>query len=721
MKSTERKTPPGFALVATLMMMMLLAVIAVGLLGLSSIELRKTGNGSAMERARANARMALMIALGELQENLGPDQRVSADARVAYEGSTDPEHPHWVSVWKTTQEDGQPWITRDAEKGGLSDARQAGGWNARDERMTTLVSGNETGMLYQDDGSGGTGELVPLVDKGSLGPDAEDEDFVSAPRVEVTNSPTAKGGYAWWVGDLGAQANVATRDATPDTAIGEYHALMLAQDSSWKAYRDKGGSPGNKELENEERAKLVSEGQLALVQPDMGNRRFHDFTVWSAGLPTNIREGGWRKDLTAYMAGNGAVGDHNGGSFILPGMKDLDNVINTNVVSGSSGSGKRQDPVSPKFGLLRKWAERAKGAPMGSYSVTAESPEVVSKSTGGYNDKSVDFDNRTNAHLMPVLVEGSLYYNLSYYEVAPAPNAPAARAPFGLRLHLYPRVALWNPYNFSIRVPVSTMFMHINGAKQIEVTMEGNIKRSYRMFWGLNNNKSETGGATRGSMFFKMDAATLGPGETLVWSPSKNGTYNETESFGANTLTSSLAPAANRAFYMDKRLDGVDLFEALDAAGDNENSPRHARSNGARSSRHGPREMCRTARTSTPRRTTTSCHGSRVGGPPSEGSREMPWGVSFPVPINMVTRMRCRSNGTLLAPCHSPKARPPTPSSARYRTNAPAMASACAGPRKRGRTSSDPEASTTPGISKTPRSATGTCALPGPSEIRSTT
>lgn len=556
MKITKRKAPSGFALVATMMMMILLVIIAVGLLGLSTIELRKTGNGNAMERARANARMGLMIALGELQENLGPDQRVSADARVAHEGSGTPEHPHWVSVWKSTQKDGKPWIRREAERGGLSDDRQASGWDVRDERLTTLVSGNESDIVHQDDEAGGASDMVTLVDTGSLGPDSETSDVVRVPRVEVADSSNNKGSYAWWVGDLGAQANVSTRDATADTTNGQYKALMLAQDSSWKAF-------GDKDLKNEERDRLASERQLALVDPGMRDRHFHDFTVWSAGLPVNVREGGWRKDLTAYMASNGTIADLNAGGVRSAGLKDTDSMVGSlnkaaDAASAFPGQAKRLEAISPKFGLLRKWAERAKSVSMGEYTVAAETGDQVTGGTGGYNNTAVDFKNRTKSHLMPVLVEGSLYYNLSYYDATTGPPT----APFGLRVHLYPRVALWNPYNFTINVPDSGFFMQINGAKQVEVTMDGGIKRNYRMFWGgLSDDKSETGGATRGSLFFKMNAATLAPGQTVVWSPSKNDVYNDLQ-MQFNTLTSSLAPSPGRAFYMDVRKD-VPLFEPL--------------------------------------------------------------------------------------------------------------------------------------------------------------
>jgi len=72
-------------------------VVAVGLLSLATISLRSSGAESANRIACSNARMALMLALGELQKTAGDDRRVTGDGSL-FDGA---KHPGAVGVWKS--------------------------------------------------------------------------------------------------------------------------------------------------------------------------------------------------------------------------------------------------------------------------------------------------------------------------------------------------------------------------------------------------------------------------------------------------------------------------------------------------------------------------------------------------------------------------------------------------------------------------------------------
>ncbi|WP_193211929.1 hypothetical protein [Luteolibacter marinus] len=560
-----KRTPDesGFALVATLIIVPLLVLLAVSLLGISSIELRKSSTQLARLEARANARMALEIAIGELQANLGPDQRTSSDSRIL-DGSpagvsSSLTQPHWVNVWRTTEEDGTPFITRDAEDGGLRDSRASGGWDAASDRIATLVSGNEDEFRFRDGPDPALPaeeEMIELVGKGSVG-ETDDRDRVSAPRVDLMEGEVQRGSYAWWVGDLGIKANVAVPDASKESSGGlaGLRSTLLSQDASLTAV------DGQPDLENDVRAKLASQAQLSLAANDseLARRTFHDFTTDSLGLLTDVREGGLKKDLSAYLASDGNIPDLGSGDSQLVGLSDGDRLVgprNTraDARSASPGQAARFDEVSPGFGLLRDWAKRAEDAGYGAYRTAIDPAGISGKSTNGRNRAPVEFRNRSKTDITPVLVEGSIYYNLSYYKLA----KPDPRNPYGMRLHLYPRVAMWNPYNFDLNVGSSMIFIQLNGKKMVEVSMAGNRTQAYRMYWGLSG--GATGGSQQGSLFFKLEGATLGPGETLVWSPRDNSPYNETV-FSANVLSPSVAPSPGRSFYQDSRSDGYPLFQ----------------------------------------------------------------------------------------------------------------------------------------------------------------
>ena len=204
---------PGFALVATVSMMVLLTLVALGMLSLSTIEQRSSGeNEENMRISRANARMALMIALGELQEAAGPDQRVTATASIlgnanntgwSMNGATKEYirdttavngRKHWVGVWSSSDytpadPDNKPFLR----------------W---------LVSGNETSVdNINDAGTAPAADDVVIFENvrnvsGVFVPDPDGADSVKVPKVEVATTGGNTSYYAYWVEDEGVKADL---------------------------------------------------------------------------------------------------------------------------------------------------------------------------------------------------------------------------------------------------------------------------------------------------------------------------------------------------------------------------------------------------------------------------------------------------------------------------------------------------------------------------------
>ncbi|MDP0491585.1 MAG: hypothetical protein Q7Q71_11085 [Verrucomicrobiota bacterium JB023] len=587
---TTTKSPKGFSLVATISMMVLLTMVAIGLLGLATVQVRSVEASRDREMARANARLAMMMALGELQKTLGPDQRVSVPAAQldTNESTLDIDgvaQPHWVNVFRTTLENGEPVIQRSLEEGGLSDLRESGDWKADNDQLACLVSGNEAGLVYTEVGGQRLpgGNMVSLVGNGTVGDSGQlRKATVEAPLValyENEDEEDPAGHYAWWVGDLGVKANVATPDAFGDNAgtLANKWRLQLAQDSSITA--DNFGS----ELTNQDRSLLVTPNQLGLHFDDTDRVKeyYHDFTTDSMGVLANTREGGLKGDLTNYFSGSGSIADLDTDEVYNLGLQDTDNIIGPrnlteDALSSNPGEAERLQAASPRFALLREWFRRSDTNQEGQIALEMENPETrasttVQRSYYGLNNKVARYTNRETNDISPVLTEGSIYYNLSYYNTGQA--SPRA---YHMRLHLYPRVSLWNPYNVEMEVPASMIQLFINGGKQIEVfydppytvkvpqffgpDLEVTLDRvRYDMWWG------DSGGATRGRLFFMMDPVTIEPGETVVFSPAQNTQY-DLATYSNNRLTPERSPDPSRSFYMDERDDSRPLFDVAAAA-----------------------------------------------------------------------------------------------------------------------------------------------------------
>ena len=173
----------GFALIVTISLMVVLSLLGVGLLALSSLSLRTAAQSEAMSRARANARLALMMAIGDLQKKAGPDQRATAPANLV-----DSSMPMGLTgVWRGWRPD--PMGARE------SDYLEHKG---PDHFLGYLVS-DPTGQATPDPSRIPSGDsMVTLLGGGTLGPSMADDE-VEAELIPLAEKDdgNASGCLAW--------------------------------------------------------------------------------------------------------------------------------------------------------------------------------------------------------------------------------------------------------------------------------------------------------------------------------------------------------------------------------------------------------------------------------------------------------------------------------------------------------------------------------------------
>jgi hypothetical protein len=556
-KRKRRIHRPAFALVVSVMLMSLILIIALGLTGLASIELRRGSQASHDTRARANARMALMLAIGQLQRTLGPDQRVSASAGIS--GKVTAE-PHWTGAWRSTMPDGKPILTRDDLAGGLSDARWTGKTTGSDLFLEWLVSG-------QDDPFAGPGAASRILLHGREGSDTA----VRVPQVTIKQANgSVTGHHAWWTGDLGVRANLKTMDPRGSLAV-------LNRDGGSEAWfrvmASQAADPtlmeGGVEIPHEEIRKLASASGMSLTRAGDSWSRKHvlDFTVDSLGVIADVARGGLRRDLTAYFEGEGD----------LPAWKNLPGLrADDSLVGGWEGDppAGRHRVAGPRFGLLRDWARL--NAPFSGHT-SSKLPELqetdgsVSESLALANETPVKLAGNQIASLQPILVEASLFTQISTFSL-PGVSPPR----YQLRHHHYPRVVLWNPYNVDLDFERAMIMMQGNGRQEMWTLNEyrfpnGAIFNSLGQWLSFEGGRSTSFNAQgkgimntegyndpyMGSYYFAIPKTRFAPGECLVFSPARSAEYDCVSTYrpgsfnlNNNELSCELPPDPARSYYV---------------------------------------------------------------------------------------------------------------------------------------------------------------------------
>lgn len=304
-ENRKRGQERGFALIVTLSLMVLLAVIAVGLLTLSSISLRSTSRTAAQSVAKANAKLALMIAIGELQKALGPDQRISANASVVLR---DAEQPNVVGAW-----DGFGWQGPSGDAPDPGDkAAKFRSWLVSTPDPAERMNVNLPTIANGEDGVWLSNPQTTGMIQSPGYPEASNTKMF-ARRVPVSGG-TKRGGFAWMVTDnsVGVSVNLHA-EHSEELAVNVANrtaALSPRPDVISEGSADPEGLQDLKKLANRRSLVSLQTAVLALGgSPESAkaiNARSRSLTTSSVGLLTDPVNGGLKMDLTPLLeAGSG--------------------------------------------------------------------------------------------------------------------------------------------------------------------------------------------------------------------------------------------------------------------------------------------------------------------------------------------------------------------------------------------------------------------------------
>lgn len=426
----------GFALIVTLSLMMLLTLLAMGMLSLSSIALRGAARDVAQAEARANARVALNLALGQLQQHAGDDRRVTWTADMIPTGDDFSRSAavagrrHWTGVHRSWD------VSLDQRP--------------EPEFLAWLVSGppDAAADVSEPTRGGSAGDSVRLVGAGTAGADADAR--IEVPAVPLRGSGSGTARLAWWTGDQGVKAMLGRSSDGPATdPAAVRNRLLAAPVHAVELARDGHAAPFAAMDKRDRRLRaLTSWPQSEHHTGDAAGPRslFHDLAPYSGGLLANVRGGGFRRDL----------------SFLYERAPATDAA--DPLYSIGSDYGINHEELL-NFYLLSRELEDLGGTSYTTGGTIPQGTRGLIMKPNAVEAKADPFHHFKH----PVIVSCQSVYSLKTVPVGTAPNQVD-------RVHLVvdPIVTLWNPHDVPLVVPASIFFTVIHFAFPYSIVIELN-------------------------------------------------------------------------------------------------------------------------------------------------------------------------------------------------------------------------------------------------------
>lgn len=553
--------PRGFALVVALSLMILLTILAVGLLTLSSSALRVSPREMAQATARQNARLALMMALGELQKGLGPDRAISAPSSAVTRNAA---QPNLLGVWS-----GFGWLP------------PAGAVPAASEKATKFKSwlvstrSPESAGRLEWPGQAPTADAVWLVNPATTGTLDAVDNSLKAERVPLA-SGKLPGGFAWAVSDNSTRAPLNLTPVFPDSI-----ANNLSNRSAASAPRPEVLHESFARLTNRERLWTLATASMLLDSKDriQITARARSLTHSSIGLLCDPVSGGLKTDLTPLMEGGTALN-------LATILGRTSPYFPTSATATGHGS-PTWDYLRSHYQLYKRMTAVNTGKPRLRLSNTELAPK-----TSGYQPKP------SRAALLPVIAKLQIVFSLVSHHSHIGDRVSALNTigvPLGNLNHAVPHlvydpvVTLYNPYDTELELsqlririsdpPVGFQFMkhdlgagtnawvrpefeggEFHGLGRFQITNETNPDA--RKFFSLYLRNRTSSGNPGGNV-------VLMPGEVKVFSAwvEKNWTWGLETSGGYVPRAFFDHSAANRLGEQDYRTGnkrGVEGMPGLD-------------------------------------------------------------------------------------------------------------------------------------------------------------
>lgn len=468
-----------------------------------------------MATAKANARMALMLAIGDLQRQTGPDTRVTARADVL-----DARNPPVLGAWKswegTDHETTGPFAGRPISPGDYTAKKQA-------RFLAWLVSGDSTTLPSTSPAK----TKATLVGVGSVGTGADREKFQVHLLPSEISVAGKRGAFAWWVGGENQKARIPKPYLpTNDTVAGWSVQSKSHSVADTKPFRmDKlldDATPAAKAITLHQTDLIADKDTLPA-----SSEFFHDLSTSSVGLLTNTATGGWRKDLSLLTEKWASIPKNNQPFFRVTPSADI--LYNTPVRGNnhrpdksliypwSAYRGSSSNFPIYQHGAVSSWENLVNWATLYK-SMTANGTQITTQAASiTTNDATSSFNFLHKVRILPIIARVQwVFSHWAGPSAATTPPAPAGT--FEPRLLLTPVLTLWNPYNVAITSTPTSFTLGGTLPNGFRYNVNGVQNTKYNSICNSSNNTPPLTAVNELS-FRIASSYTFKPGEALLFSP----------------------------------------------------------------------------------------------------------------------------------------------------------------------------------------------------------